>query len=115
MELSETEREELMACEFVVISGYGTFPGLLVDIDRDIGLTIVNKDNTDHYLICHIGDTVIPSKTPEEAVMYNELFDLTVEGIRTGTISLRVLEERMNSFQQTAGNNPSSEACAFNQ
>ena len=115
MELSEQEREELMACEFVVVTKLKRRPGQLVDIDFDIGITIIDKNNPDLYLFCSYGNTVEPMPLRIKE-MYNETFNMIIEGIRAGVVDLTVMEKtiRAEGFGDNVGHGPSSENCAFN-
>ena len=117
-ELTEQEHDELMACEFVVkgewYEGPYTTPGKLVDIDSDVGLTIVNKEDNEDYLYCLIGPSV--SMKGDFSIipgLYDALFQEAIEGIRKGVINLTD-REVSKSFKSSPGQNPSSDKCAFN-
>lgn len=117
MELSDQEREELMACEFVVVRSNGDeIPGKLVDIDFDIGITIINRNDSTDYLACIRSSLIFPEATPEEVVIYKFLFDAMLTGIKGGKVEFSILQSIIKNTGKflRAGAEPSSETCAFN-
>ncbi len=124
MELSDQEREELMACEFVVVGGgEDEIPAKLIDIDYDIGITIVNRNNTDQYLYCLISKSAMTKEEYGEHYtywedhpgLYDEIFELMVTNIRAGEIKRVSYRQILNKYSAQSSYNPSSETCAFNQ
>ena len=118
MELTEQEREELMACEFVVKGNMliNEPQGRLVDIDPDIGFTIIDKNNTDRYLCCLHGLATKKNPTPQDLKNINALFEMTITGIQEGVVDLDKIESHLknNGSPNNVGYNASSETCAFN-
>ncbi len=121
MELSEQERDELMACEFVVKGNWDgedhIVPGRLIDIDFDIGITIVDKDNPDRHLECLVGPSAekgAKENWDQYPGLYEAIFQDIVREIREGK---RILGGKMaeNEFGIKPSPGPSSEDCAFNQ
>ena len=118
-ELTEQEHEELMACEFVVKGiwddGPYTVPGRLVEIDSDIGITIVSKENSTDYLYCILGPSVsnnLLNMHPTPG-LYDALFKKTVQDIRNGVIDLTNTQVS-KEFDTIPGEGPSADFCAFN-
>ena len=48
----KTDYPELEGKEITVIHSVESYTGIVVGCNRDIGITIINKDDHDHYLAC---------------------------------------------------------------
>ena len=62
--------------------------GIVVGCNRSLGITIVNAENKEHYLVCFAGP-VAPGgghSFDPFACTYNEFFDYTLECIKEGHI-----------------------------
>ncbi len=111
-ELTEQEHNELMECEFVVkgICNEGPYitPGKLVEIEYDIGITIIDKEDHTNYLYCLLGPTVCKNdgiNTPDG--LYDTLFQGVIQDIKNGVIDLTSKESGNDSTAFT-------DFCAFN-
>jgi len=90
--------------------------GIVVGCDRDIGITIVNTEDKDDYIVCLIG----PSSPLWKRVLHkedsDEVFDLLVHQIKSGYVDLTaVCSLIISQTGQQPGSHPSAEDCAFAQ
>ena len=93
--------------------------GIVAGYDRDIGITIVNKENSNNYFLCLIGpsspgwkDCLTLANEEADKVEYYQLFDLVTEHIKSGRFdSLRFCE----ALHGDPGSNPSLKTCPFAQ
>jgi hypothetical protein len=107
---------ELLDKEVKVIEANGliSYTGIVIGIDFDIGITIINKEDKDDYLLCYLGETVQPAEDEEEKELYNRLFSWAVEAIRQGVMDFKESNEISFIAGRRPGNDPSSDFCAFN-
>ena len=92
--------------------------GIVVGCDRDIGITIVGKDNLSQYLVCLIGpsspswrDSVHMTKDEDKAEYY-KLFDILVNQIKSGQYDFSEIGAVVGIHY---GTNPSVIKCPFAQ
>ena len=110
--------EELKKLDFKVklIDGK-EYDGLLIDIDYDIGITIVDKYEKDMYIYCLLGRLGFKAKWGEEKETsledeYDEKFEIVTNGIKNGYIEIsKLFDEKDTEFIPPA----SIDNCGFNQ
>ena len=93
-----------------------SFIGIVTGCDYEIGFTIQNKDNLDHYLSCYPGPTGHKTLHKTKHYLYNpEFYDsefqTAIEMIERG-------EYRVNKMPKTSsiiGSGPTSSTCTFSQ
>jgi len=95
--------------------------GVVVGCDPDVGITIVNIEDKDNYLVCISG----PSSTQWEGIVragpegedakriYHQLFDLLIERIKNGSCTPSKISLAIKGCR--SGASPSAENCAFAQ
>ena len=92
-------------------------PCVVVGCNRSIGVTLVNANNKDDYILCYIGP-IIPEKPDGKyfnAETHEKVFNVIVEGIIDGELWSEDLADAMTSMgvKSSAGAGP--QACAWNQ
>lgn len=92
--------------------------GIVVGHDPDLGITIINANDPDDYLICINGPASKMWKElnthDSEIPGYKRVFNYVTERIKAGLIVLDDLSEDMaKQASRPQGHNPSSESCAF--
>ena len=119
-ELTEEEREELLACEFTVkwddYDGPKETLGKLVDIDVDIGITIINRDDPEDFLRCLAGPGANVGQTggwEAHPGLYEEIFKGIINEIKEGFMDL-TSNEITDRYNVNPGSNPGPDSCAFN-
>ncbi len=112
----EEDYSDLFEKEFTV-SGGGelTREGKLVDIDFDIGVTIIDKNDEDHYIYCLRGKSYYGEEKRFllNPPFYKEVFEHFVAGIRLGSISRDDTEEIRAKHNYAGHSRASSANCAF--
>ncbi len=112
----EEDYSDLFEKEFIV-SGGGelTREGKLVDIDFDIGVTIIDKNDEDHYIYCLRGESYYGEKERHipNPPFYKEVFEHLVAGIRLGSISRDDIEGIKANHNYMGHSRASSANCAF--
>jgi len=92
---------------------------LLVDFDKDIGFTIVDKHDTNEYLYCYIGPSAPNRKDyPDVPVGFDKIMvDYISEAIKSGIYDERELDLKLQKIINVVGNSESasSKHCVFNQ
>ena len=104
----------------VIKAGEDVYKGVVVAFDRDIGCTIVEEDDKDHYLVCLHGP--LSKEILNGSRCYTEglnvmLFDY-LEGCICDevTITREKIDELISVFYNDVTTRiPSSDRCAFNQ
>ena len=89
--------------------------GIVINIDQEIGLTIVNEDNPDHYLVC-LNGTKSPKRklfTIQSLQLYKELFNYIVKAIPEGIIDVEKLKAINTQNYLSNFGMPDSSTCAF--
>ncbi len=69
---------------------YGSYTGIVVGCEFDIGITIVNKDNKEHNLTCLNGPSSPHGQFGNDE-MYKALFLRTIDMINAGHVDPHVL------------------------
>lgn len=103
--------------EIIFIGNYGVeYTALVVGCEEDIGVTVIDKNDKDKYLLCSIG----PS-SPLWTNKYNgredesrRLFNILSTSIENGKIDIREILNNNKDLPKDAGN-PSSDNCSFAQ
>lgn len=125
IEFTEQDREELMKCEFSEthhesLSGSSIVTkAKLVDIDPDIGITIVAADNPRKFLMCLLGPVGRKARNNEEFTdleteIHEVMFPFIVSEIRAGLVDAGKHRKMLRSFNIQTGNDPGPDICAFN-
>lgn len=92
--------------------------GLVVGVDRDIGITIVNAEDHEHYFLCLKGPSSPQwekfrkrSRKSEEDYIseYYKWFDILVEQIKNGRCEPKILR----TISAIRPGYPSAESCPF--
>lgn len=82
-----------------VIDIYGDeYEGVVVDCNRDIGITIIDATNPKHYLSCLIGPSAPNYPYEKESEFYGAIFTIQVQAIAEGVFDYRNISERMRSL-----------------
>ena len=89
--------------------------GIVVGVDSKIGLTIVNENNPDHYLVCLNGPNSPKRNTfsPKFLALHRELFDHVIKAIQKGDISVKNLFDINLKYHIFPGTDPNGSNCAF--
>lgn len=85
----------------VVLAGGASFDGIVAGCDPDVGITIVEKDNTDHYLVCAHGmsSPVLKERLEKYPQFYSranlaedcdEVLEQVMEGIDKGVLDCSI-------------------------
>jgi len=95
-----------------------TVNGAVVAADREIGITVVNKE-TGEYLYCFNGPRSPLCKkyshwfaTPDDLTEYYAKYDYVTAAIEAGELDLDNYDE---VFEFSAGSTPGTSSCAFAQ
>ena len=100
----------------IILRSGEVFRGLVVGCDPNIGITIVEKDNKNHYILCAHGmSSPVTKKLVKngEWSTYNleedldDIMDIVMDGIEQGLLDIDA------SFGDIHGNAASSESCSF--
>lgn len=93
----------------------------IVDVDYDIGITIVNADDTDQYIYCWIGPTAYKNMTGEgveDAELHEAAFTRMVELLERDEydheVALTIFQETSTPIGYLTATNPDADSCAFN-
>jgi len=92
--------------------------GLVVGCDPDIGITIVNADNTEEFLICLRGPlapNVLKGDPCYTNGEYKQAFDDYAARITLGVVDLPAHEQKMQGIGIGTGTSPSHKNCPFGQ
>lgn len=92
-----------------VITLNGNKKGIVVGCNLSIGITIVDVDNKDAYLLCYTGPSLpgVRGHTPKEL----KAAELTVQMIEQGKVDFIKLMRQLDSY----GHFPDADSCAYNQ
>lgn len=108
-EYSDNEGKEVM-----VKIGRTLYTGIVIGCDPDVGITVVNIDDKDHYLVCSHGMS--------SPILKRRLkrFDMCIEGVQnnvdeTNEIIMRGIDIGVIdcSLFGSVGYNASAESCSF--
>jgi hypothetical protein len=93
------------------------YTGIVIGCDYDLGITIINKNDTKYYLMCLNGPsspqmTSRVRKVQEED--YKIVFDAMIKGIKIEFLSANDLHSIIASVGWTSNIQASSETCSFN-
>ncbi|KKL75783.1 hypothetical protein LCGC14_2051380 [marine sediment metagenome] len=92
-----------------------TITGKLVGIDPDIGITIVDKNDRDHYIYCLRSGLTLGPKGKGNKKFYADMFEVLVQGIRAGEIKREDVQDiELSHNFMLSGGKASPETCAFN-
>jgi hypothetical protein len=111
--------EELEGREIELINQHGVkYTGIVVGCDYDIGLTIMNKDDKDHYLVCLQGPSShqwMESWDDRQLKFYRECFEETTLMIKDGFIDYKVVIELVSKHGLDGGlrRGASQDTCSF--
>lgn len=106
------DHEYLDEAEVKVLDDYGIIvDGIVVMADRDIGLTIVKKDNHDHHSVCLNGPLSANKAAYEDwKDVYDAMFDVVIKMIEEGTVDFaRIHKAAKADLNQCGG----EMECAF--
>ena len=90
--------------------------GFVVGCEYDIGITIVNNANKDHYLYCLRGPSAYPELYSKDLdyEYYNELFENIVAMFKDGFFNSKITREIRNKYNESHDMSNGPENCAFN-
>lgn len=112
----QDQYEKLEGKEIIYTMGDDTLIGKVVGIDYDIGITVVDKNDTDRYLIC-IPGPCSPHGTVEYPDYlfdsYDEEFFFSFEAIKDGVFDYDKLMEKAKDGMPFFAFGPSKETCPF--
>ena len=89
--------------------------GVIIGCDKDIGITIVEKHDNKHYLLCHPGpSSTIMTKNSHLSEQSVVVFDFIVTLIKDGIIDIDILEEYIvNVDGWNITEDASQDTCSF--
>jgi len=87
--------------------------GHVVGIDYDIGITIVDANDHERYILCYTGPAAEKFSVVRDFAIYNQLFNYTKNAIERGVIDLDELFYFTQKISVSTGRNPSKETCPF--
>lgn len=94
------------------------FTGKVVLVDFDLGITIVDADDKDHYLTCLQGPigyrTIHGHDSPRPIKSYVRVFNKMVKMIEEGHYEIQDLPDNAG-VEDPFSRNPSSSSCVFAQ
>lgn len=98
--------------EVIYINSYGEkSEAIVVACVRGIGITIVNKNDKEHYHWCLKMKNSPKFVTGRGEITYtNKLYSRAVKGIKSGVVDINKIHAEMGK----AGGGASSVSCAFN-
>ena len=91
--------------------------GKVIGCDPDIGITIVDLDDPNHYLVCLVGPSS-PNHSGKYIEENRKMFDMMVEQIEHGSydmIASRRTFDELTGSPSLLSSPPSAKKCAFNQ
>ena len=70
------------------VDGVGTIKGKIIGCDKDIGVTIVDNDNPDKYLLCYAGpkSPIHEGKDPGSSKLSNAVMKFLMKHMEAGKI-----------------------------
>lgn len=113
--MPQTDYPELTGAKVKMVALYGSYTkGVVVDVNYDIGITIVNEyDNTD-YLLCFSGPTIIELEGEEH--IWKTIFYSIVAQIKKGEIKQSITNTLFRAFKLNANvDYIPPERCPYNQ
>ena len=122
-DFSELEGKEVKVTDDVQALTTHVKTGIVVGIERDIGISIVDKHDSDNYLVCLIGN-MAPQWNDKycSQARSDALFDHLVKAITKGEIvwseMMTLFDEYSKEGSEYAAKEPSAssaDACAFGQ
>lgn len=113
--MKERDFSSLIDKEVIYTDGSNEYIGKIVNIDYDIGLTIVDKDNPNEYLVCLIGPSAHKNYDKKLDEKWPSIFYSTVRQIKNGKLTPNICEKILHSINQFSASDPGPEYCAFNQ
>jgi len=92
------------------------YGGLIVGCDYDIGVSIVQDDVRDFYLLCLRGPSsgMGTHDTDRDRAFYNEIFENMIAMFQEGFLDYRILQNIKDKFNVGYTSYPSPDTCAFN-
>jgi len=114
--MKERDYSDLEGKVVKFICSHGTFQALVAGCDFDLGITLVNAENHDHYFWCLLGDSAPVwrkgrTKPKPEDDHYLALFYSGVHMIKKGKVEANRIQKIQPSFWYSTG--PSAEICPF--
>jgi hypothetical protein len=109
--------EHLEGKEIDYICGNSKLRGLVVGVDRDIGITIVNAKNHEHFLTCVNGPSsghVAYANDLIDIEAYNKVFDHSIEMLEQGKFDIDLHFNTMSIVGLIYGFEPSLNDCPYN-
>ena len=99
--------------EFIVIKRVDKLVvGKVIGCDKDFGISIVNANNEDMFLVCHTMDVESKYRSPSEQVRI--VYNLIKEKISKKYISISELTDEVEEiYGSTIARNPDSSNCPF--
>ena len=93
---------------------------IVVGCDKDIGITIVAKDDPEHFLSCLIGPSS-PNADKYDMSDYDKFFSVQLRMIKEGFLDCRLVIEEVYGYGlftelfTSLNPGPSAESCPFGQ
>jgi len=118
--MEEKDYQYLKELDFIVISNGIEIPGKVAEVEFDIGITIVNKNDHTQYLSCLRSPLIVAheikntNKSSISEKEYKEFFNYLVRCITRGKLSLVDSNNKLKNISgRSGGNSPSIDTCAF--
>jgi len=112
----ERDYEKLEGRVINVKTSGGPYFGRVIGCDPDIGITVVDINNPNHYLCCLIGPSAPNCSSRTDPKRNRLFFDRVVEWIENGCINNYEANKMYRKiFKKEPGVDPTSETCAFGQ
>lgn len=117
--MAKKDYPELEGKEVLVDTGEGIKTGIVVGCNYDIGISIINKEDKQDYLLCGSGPgapNYISDLTDKEIKAEKAIFYSHVRLIKKGFIPANSID-RIYAFTNTNGinSNPTADSCPFGQ
>jgi len=102
------DKYERLEGKTVIVEG---IEGIVVGCDKDVGLTIVDKNDKNHYLLCLVGPSSPNWKSFYVEGTYHKIMNLAIDMINSGHIYYDYfhINNNVGTFYSSA------ETCAFGQ
>ena len=112
-EYEEAEKLEGKVIDFT--DSIGTYKGRIVGCDPDVGITIVNDENTDEYLICLLCPSAPNYQNYYPQGVNRKLFDIIVSQLKQGYYLYETIKAEIETIISNvgSGSNPTAEVCPF--
>jgi hypothetical protein len=111
MDYEHLEGKEVEVITDISINGVNlAFTGLVVGVEENMGVTIVDANDKDNFLVC----LNVRNANPEDKEAFDLVFNKIVEQIEAGQIDYTDLKlASLDGSGKVPGRNPSQDSCVF--